>query len=68
MCIGRFVNLGWDGENFANIGINAAFVRVVEREIEDESITSKSHSTFKLENDSSDDEEEIQKDSESFIE
>ena len=29
VCVGRFVNLGWDGEQFTNIGVNAGFVRVV---------------------------------------
>ena len=30
VCLGRFVNLGWDGENFTNIAITASFVKVVE--------------------------------------
>ncbi len=31
VCIGRFINLGWDGENFTNIPITSAIVRVIEK-------------------------------------
>lgn len=30
VCLGRFINLAWDGENFTNIGITASFVKIVE--------------------------------------
>jgi len=35
VCLGRFLNLGWDGEFFTNIGVTCAFVKVVQRD-EDE--------------------------------
>ncbi len=30
VCLGRFINLGWDGECFTNIGITSAYIKIIE--------------------------------------
>lgn len=44
ICIGRFINLGWDGENFTNIPIHSGFVRLIEKNKAQESSNAQSSS------------------------
>lgn len=31
LCLGRFISLGWNGENFTNIGITSSMLTIVEK-------------------------------------
>eukprot|EP00347_Sterkiella_histriomuscorum_P016786 403351858 len=40
VCLGRFINLAWDGESFTNIGITSIFVKIIENSNNDKEIHS----------------------------